>query len=40
MRFLIGYLIVVAVMLAAQSVHPDCSMGRMLGVEWLECITR
>ena len=40
MRLLIGYLIVVAIMLAAQSMHPRCSMSDMVGAEWLQCLTR
>ena len=40
MRLLAGFLVVVAVALAAQSVRPQCSMTEMRGVEWVECLTR
>ena len=40
MRLLTGFLLVVVVALALQSVRPRCSMTDMLGVEWLECVTR
>ena len=40
MRLLAGFLVVVAVALAAQSVRPQCSMTEMRGVEWVECLIK
>jgi hypothetical protein len=40
MRLLGGFLVVVFGLLALQSVHPECSMTAMLGVEWVQCLAR
>jgi hypothetical protein len=40
MRLLTGFLLIVIVALAVQSERPQCSMTDMLGVEWLECVSR
>ena len=40
MRLLIGFVIALALMLCIQSVHPECSMSDMIGVEWLACIAK
>ena len=40
MRLLAGYLIVLAVAFALQSVRPQCSMANMLGVEWVKCLMK
>ena len=40
MRLLVGYLVVLVFLIGAQSMHPDCSMTNMIGVEWLQCLTR
>ncbi|MGH6803227.1 MAG: hypothetical protein ACREC3_07655 [Methyloceanibacter sp.] len=40
MRLLAGYLVVLVIALALQSVRPQCSMTDMLGVEWVECLIK
>jgi hypothetical protein len=40
MRLLAGFLVVVALALAAQSGRPQCSMTEMRGVEWVECLIK
>ena len=40
MRLLGGFLVVIFGLLALQSVHPECSMTNMLGVEWVQCLAR
>jgi hypothetical protein len=40
MRLLVGFLVVLAALFAVQSVRPNCSMTDMVGVEWLQCLTR
>ena len=40
MRSLVGFLVLLAALLAVQSVRPNCSMTNMIGVEWLQCLTR
>ena len=40
MRLLIGFLILLSVLFAAQSMRPNCSMTEMVGVEWLKCVAK
>ena len=40
MRLLVGFVVVLGALLIVQSVYPDCSMTDMIGVEWLQCLTR
>jgi hypothetical protein len=40
MRLLAGFLIVLIVAFAAQSVRRQCSMTDMLGAEWVECLIK
>jgi hypothetical protein len=40
MRFLIGFMTVLAFLLYLQIGHPECSMTDMIGMEWLECVTQ
>ena len=40
MHLLVSFLVVLFGMLALQSVHPECSMTAMLGVDWVQCLAR
>jgi len=40
MRLLFGILIIVSALMALQSVHPECSMTDMVGVDWVRCLVR
>jgi hypothetical protein len=40
MRLLIGFMVVLATVVALQSVHPECPGSHMTGVEWVGCLIR
>ena len=37
---LIGFFVLLVALFAAQSLHPNCSMTEMVGVEWIECLAK